>query len=316
MKLSGFSMVKNAESLYFPIKQAIESVLPIVDEFVLALGDNNTDDQTEEIIASIKSPKLRVVRTVWDLKKYPNGTENAHQTDIAKSHCTGDWLIYVQADEVVHEEDHPEILAQCTKHLDNKKVEGFIFKYRHFWGDYDHFHHAHNWYKHEVRIIRNDPEIHSWESAQSFRRIPHFSGENYRQQEGTHKLKVISLNAYIYHYGWVRPPHLMQKKKKALDTIHKGEKITEELYADEKNKFEYGPLGRLSKFKGTHPRVMQEWIKKLDWKNELNYSKEIKNKKRKTHKHEKLKTRITTFLEQKLLKGRTIGGFKNYIRLK
>ncbi len=316
MKISGFSMVKNAESLFFPIKEAIESILPIVDEFVLALGDNLPEDKTEEIIASITSPKLKVVRTVWDLNKYPNGTENAHQTDIAKSYCSGDWLFYVQADEVIHEKYHQEILKQCSTYLDDKQVEAFLFKYKHFWGDFDHYHYAHNWYKHEIRIIRNTPEIHSWESAQSFRRIPDFNEVDYRQQKGTYKLKVILLEAYVYHYGWVRPPHLMQKKKKALDTIHKGAKRVDDLYKDQADEFNYGPLGKLSKFEGSHPKVMQEWIKKLDWKDQLNYSKEIKNKERPQHKHEKLKTKITTFIEQTFLGGRTIGGFKNYILLR
>ena len=312
MKISGFSMVKNADSLFFPIKQAIESVLPIVDEFILALGDSNPGDKTEEIIAAINSPKLKVVHTVWDLKKYPNGMENAHQTDIAKSHCTGDWLIYVQADEVMHEEDHSKILDACSRFLEDTEVEGFLFKYRHFWGDFDHYHHAHGWYKNEIRIVRNNPEIHSWESAQSFRKIPNFDGLNYRIQEGTHKLNVVLLDAYIYHYGWVRPPHLMQKKKKALDTIHKGAQKAHEIYKNQVIDFDYGPLGNLSKFKGEHPAVMKDWMKKLDWKDELNYSKSIKNKTRSLHKHEKLKTRITTWLEQNLLGGRTIGGFKNY----
>jgi len=316
MKISGFSMVKNAESLFFPIKQAIESVLPIVDEFVLALGDNNPDDKTSEIIASINSPKLKVVNTVWDLKKYPNGMENAHQTDLAKSHCSGDWLIYVQADEVMHEQDHATILEACKKHLKDLEVEGFLFNYKHFWGDFDHYHHAHGWYKHEIRIVRNDPEIHSWESAQSFRRIPNFDGVNYRVQDGTHKLKVVLLDAYVYHYGWVRPPHLMQKKKKALDTIHKGEEKVELIYQDQVVEFDYGPLGNLSKFTESHPAVMKEWMKKLNWQDQLNYTKAIKNNSRKLHKHEKLKTRITTWLEQTFLGGRTIGGFKNYTLLR
>lgn len=316
MKISGFSMVKNADSLFFPIKQAIESVLPIVDEFVLALGDNNQGDKTAEIVASINSPKLKVVNTIWNLNTYPNGMENAHQTDIAKSHCSGDWLVYVQADEVLHEQDHSEIVAKCKKYLNDQEVEGFLFKYRHFWGDFDHYHHAHGWYKHEIRIVRNDPEIHSWESAQSFRRIPKFDGLNYRVQEGTQKLKVVELDAYVYHYGWVRPPHLMQKKKKALDTIHKGEERVEEIYRNEVVEFQYGPLGNLSKYTGTHPAVMKEWMSKLDWQHQLNFSGTIKDKSRALHKHEKLKTRITTWIEQNILGGRTIGGFKNYTLLR
>lgn len=201
---------------------AIKSILPICDEFIVALGDSDEDDETRASIEAIGDPKIKIVDTVWDIKKYPRGMENAHQTDIAKSHCTGDWCFYVQADEVIHERYLPIIKKRLEKVHENKDVEGLLFKYRHFWGDYDHYLDSHCWYRQEIRIVRNDPEIHSWVSAQSFRRIPEFDGLNYRVKEGTHKLKVAWVDAFVYHYGWVRPPHLMQKKRKSLDTIHKG----------------------------------------------------------------------------------------------
>lgn len=309
-------MVKNATKLYYPIKASIESMLPIVDEFVVALGDCDEGDQTRAEIESINSPKVRIVDTVWDLEKYPNGTENAHQTDIAKSHCTGDWLFYLQADEVIHEKDFEHIRANCEKYLNNSEVEGFLFKYIHFWGDYNYHQVAHGWYKNEIRIIRNDAEIHSWESAQSFRRIPDFDGKNYRQQKGTHKLKVISLSANVYHYGWVRPPDFMQNKKKALDTIHKGVERADDEYRLLPGEYDYGPLGRAKKFTGTHPKVMAEQIAKFNWGHKLNYSsKEVNPSREKRMKHDKLKYRILTWFEQRLNGGKEIGGFRNYVLL-
>ena len=125
-------------------------------------------------------------------------------------------------------------------------------------------------------------------------------------------MKVARVDAFIYHYGWVRPPHYMQNKKKALDTIHKGASNVKELYRKAANEFNYGPLGSLGKFKGTHPAVMQSWIRKFDWQDKLNYTNKIEDTGRKLHKHERLKYRILTFLEQNLLGGRQIGGFKNY----
>ena len=309
-------MVKNADSLYYPIKEAIESILPLVDEFVLALGDNKEGDKTLELIQQIKSDKLKVVHTVWDLDKYPRGMENAHQTDIAKSHCTGDWLFYLQADEVVHEKYLPVIRKRCEELLHDEEVEGLLLHYRHFWGDYKHEQISHGWYPNEIRIVRNRPDIHSWESAQSFRRIPDFDGVNYRQQEGTHKLKVARVDAYIFHYGWVRPPHYMQNKKKALDTIHKGASNVKELYAGAADEFNYGPLASLGKYTDSHPAVMKDWMAKFDWGHKLNYGSKVLDKSRKPHKHERPKYRILTFLEQNLLGGKQIGGFRNYILLK
>lgn len=312
MKISGFAMVKNADKLYYPIRASVESILPIVDEFIVALGDCDEDDRTEEELNRIQSPKLKIIRTVWDLDAYPNGTENAHQTDLAKAHCTGDWLFYLQADEVVHEKYHDAIVRRCEQLQEDREIEGLLFGYRHFWGDYDHYQFGHSWYKNEIRIIRNDPEIHSWESAQSFRRIPGFDGKHYRQQKGTYKLKVARVDAEIYHYGWVRPPSLMQRKKQSLETIHKGAERAEAIYTKLARTYDYGPLGRARRHEDTHPEVMREWIGRFDWADQLNYGKKDTNPGREKHKHDRPKYRILTWVENHLLGERTLGGFKNY----
>ena len=315
MKISGFTMIKNASKLYYPVKESIMSILPIVDEFVVAVGDCEEGDNTRELIESIGSDKVKIIDTVWDLNKYPRGMEHAHQTDIAKNACSGDWLFYLQGDEVVHEKYHEEIVGKCNKYIADKNVEGFLFKYKHFWGDYNHYHDSHKWYPHEIRIVRNDKEIHSWESAQSFRRIPEFDGVNYRQQKGTYKLNVIELDADVYHYGWVRPPKYMQTKKKAFATIHRGEEQANKEYQKVSKEFDYGPLNRLEKFEETHPKVMNEWISQFDWKDKLQYEGKP-NPHREKHRHEMFKYRMLTWIEKNIMNGNRLGGFKNYIRLK
>ena len=239
--------------------------------------------------------------------------EHAHQTDIAKEACTGDWLFYLQADEVIHEDDLPEIKEKCQRYLNDERVEGMLFHYYHFFGDYWHYLKAHGWYKKEIRIIRNKSDIHSWRSAQSFRRIPNFDYLNYRKKEGTYKLQVIPINAHIFHYGWVRPPHLMKKKMIAFSINHRGEKETEKRLNN--LNFDYGPLGKLKKFIGSHPAVMQEWIKKFNWQDEL-YLSGGYPKTRKKLKHETFKNKCISWIENNILGGKTIGGSKNYILLK
>jgi hypothetical protein len=302
--------VRNGAKLYYPIKQAIASILPICDEFVVALGNCDPDDNTLQEIESIGSDKIRIIHTVWDLEKYPRGMEHAHQTDIAREVCTGDWLFYVQSDEVVHEEDLPRIRRRCEELLPDKSVEGILFKYRHFWGDYDHYITSHAWYANEIRIIRNDKDIHSWESAQSFRRIPDFDGVNYRQKEGTFKLKVARVDAYIYHYGWVRPPQYMQKKRRVFEGIHQGEKRAEEMLSQEGSEFDFGNMSHLSIYRHTHPAVMEERIRLFNWGDQLRRTTNQSSVAR--HKHERLKYRVLTFIEQTFLGGRQIMSFKNY----
>ena len=91
---------------------------------------------------------------------------NAVQTNIAIEQCSGDWCFYLQADEVVHEKYLPVIKDRCRELLNDQEVEGLVFDYRHFWGDYDHYQLSHGWYKREIRIIRNNIGINSYRSAQ------------------------------------------------------------------------------------------------------------------------------------------------------
>jgi len=314
MKISGFTMGKNAHKLYYPMRHSVESILPIVDEFVVALGDSDEDDTTRKEILAIGSDKIKIIDTVWDIEKYPRGMEHAHQTDIAKAACTGDWLFYLQSDELVHEKYLDTIRERCEALYEDDSVEGLLFHYRHFWGDYGHYQDNHCWYRKEIRIVRNDPEIHSWESAQSFRRIPGFDGLNYRQQAGTRKLRVAPVDAYIFHYGWVRPPAVMQNKIKAFRTNHMGRETVERQIAEKKydRVFDYGNLSKLPVYRGSHPEVLKPWIDAFDWEQQLRYTGPARSLNPFPMKHDRIRYRIISWIERNLLFGLRLGEFKNY----
>lgn len=310
MKISGFTFLRNAHKLYYPIEESILSILDLVDEFVIALGKGDENDSSLEILEKINSPKIKIIHTEWDLEKYPNGTEYAHQTDLAKSACTGDWLFYLQGDEVIHEDDLAVIKSACDQYHDDTRIEGFVFDYLHFWGDYDHYFSDHCWYKNEIRIIRNLPDIHSWKDAQSFRFIPDFVGNDYNRKVNTRKLNCIALNARVFHYGWVRPPHLMKTKN---DAVMKN--YSREFWKEFNDSFDYGRMDFCKVFKQAHPAVMLSKTKELNWKNKLRFDGPIAINRSKM-KHEKPKYRILSWIEENLLGGYVIGGFKNYTILK
>lgn len=303
MKISGFTMCRNADKFYYPIRESILSVLPMVDEFVVALGRGYDGDRTEEIIRSIGSDKIRVVHTDWDLDAFPFGTVHAQQTDLAKSHCKGDWLIYVQADEVIHERYHKVITDACKQYADDSSVEGFLMDFVHFWGDYDHFQNSHSLYNREIRVVRNLPDVHSWESAQSFRMISDFDGRSYRRKEGTRKLRVKQIEASVYHYGWVRPPEIMVEKMNELDRIHSHPEPRFNGVID------YGDLNRLPRFNGTHPEVMKERIEAFDWPVE---QRDERFSSTSLMRHQRLSSRLLTWIETRLLGGRQIMAHRNY----
>lgn len=249
MKVSGFSFVRNGVNLDYPFIESIQSVLPLCDEFVIAVG--NSDDETLARIESLHSGKIRILRTVWNDSLRSGGSILAQQTNIALDEVTGDWAFYLQADEVVHERDLPEIKNAMSRSFTDLQVEGLLFSYKHFYGSYGFVGASRRWYRNEVRIVRTGIGARSWGDAQGFR-------------IGTRKLRVKPVTASIYHYGWVRPPQTQQRRQRSFHRLWHSDKWVE-AHVGTDPEFDYSKSGRLMVFDGTHPSVMEERVKRQDW---------------------------------------------------
>jgi hypothetical protein len=259
MKISGFTIIRNAVINDYPAVEAITSILPVVDEMVVAVG--KSDDDTEDLIRNIGSDKIKIVQTEWDLTQLPGGRVMALETDKALAHIAtdSDWAFYIQCDEVVHEKYHDEIRKSCELHQNDKKVLGLVFGYVHFYGTYDYYGDSRRWYNREIRIIRNDKRIQSFRDAQGFR----IAGK---------RLPSKLIDAEIYHYGWVKNPALMDKKLRTLSTNWMGKAMKERLENME-GVFNYDEFDSLEKFKGTHPVVMEKRINEKNWELQVDVTK-------------------------------------------
>ena len=109
MKVGGFTFIRNAVINDYPVVEAITSILPVCDEFIVAIG--NCDDETESLINAINSPKIKIINTIWDDSLREGGVVFAKQTDIAFNGLSPDvdWAFYIQGDECVHEKYLPLI---------------------------------------------------------------------------------------------------------------------------------------------------------------------------------------------------------------
>ena len=196
--ISGFSTVRNGIKLGYPLVESIRSVLPVVDEFIITIG--KSDDSTLETVKKIGDPKIKIIETIWDPRFTVKGRILAVQSNMALFQCRGDWAFYIQADEVFHNEDQGRIAGFCEKYNRDEEVEGFLFDYTHFFGNYNWYGDSYHWYRKEIRVIRNHRGIISWRSAQSFR------------VDGR-KIRVVDSGCRMFHYGWVRPPEVMTEKR-------------------------------------------------------------------------------------------------------
>ena len=288
MKVSGFTFIRNAVKNDYPVVEAITSILSLCDEFIVALG--NSDDQTEDLIKAINSPKIKIINTVWDDSLRAGGAVFAAQTDIAFNAIStdSDWAFYIQGDECVHEDYLPVIKKEMENNLADTGIEGLLFKYLHFYGSYDYYGQSRRWYRREIRILRNNKSIHSYRDAQGFR----LDGR---------KIRVKLIDAYIYHYGWVKPPAGLKNKLLNFNTFyHDDEWIAENLPVS--FEFDYKNADRLIHFTGTHPKVMQKRIAATNWKLEVNLEK--------LHGQMTLRRRILQKIED--ITGWRISEYRNY----
>ena len=251
MKIAGFTFIRNAVKNDYAIVEAITSILPICDEFVVAVGAS--EDETLALIQSIPSDKIKIVETVWDDAKREGGATFALETDKALQAISKDidWAFYIQGDECVHEADLPVVKAAMEANLADSNVEGLLFHYRHFYGSYGHVAVSRRWYRREIRVVKMHPGVHSYKDAQGFRK-------------DAKKLKVKLIPAYINHYGWVKPPEgLNNKVRNFTQFYHDDAWLAENVPAD--YQFDYGNAERLFRFEGTHPAVMADRVARSNW---------------------------------------------------
>lgn len=239
--ISGFTFIRNGVELGYPFIESIKSLLPIVEEFVIAVGKSS--DNTLELIQALNEPKIRIIETVWNEKMSERGFVYAQQKMIAQYSCVGDWAFYLEGDEVLHEDDLEKIKESVKNYHDDKRVEAIAFKYLHFYGDAKTYLDSPAWYKTEVRLIRNS--IRSYAPDGLFWVIM-----NQHKKGRMPNAKLI--DASIYHYGYVRRSDYMQQK---LNQVSK-------YWAHEPEKFNYGNIDAetLRKFNGTHPQIVKDWL--------------------------------------------------------
>lgn len=286
-------MVRDAIRFDYPAEESIRSLLPLVDEMIVNVGV--CTDGTLEMIRSIGDPKIHIIERDWGQNEGSGGTVHATETNAALAECTGDWCFYIQADEVVHEDDLLLVRSACERNMDDPRVEGLLFDYLHFYASYNTYQTARNWYKHEVRVIRNGIGLTAFRGAQGFRR------------NGMDKPRVVRSGARVFHYGWVREPAKMLAKQKSFDAIYHSPEWVEKRYSNASNIFDYGDLSGLTHFTGTHPAVMKKRISETTWQPSFEGWFD--------HKHTKWHIRLLSALENALF-GDRIGGYRNYTLIK
>ena len=287
MKITGVTIIKNALKNDYPIVEAINSILPMVNEMIVSI--DRGEDDTENLIKSIVSDKIKIIYSTWDMNLREGGKVYALETDkvLTAVSADTDWIFYIQADEVIHEKYQTIIIEEAKKYQQNDKVQGLLFKYLHFYANYNYVGDSRKWYNYEVRMIKNDKRISSYKDAQGFR-------------IGHKKLDVVLIDAEVYHYGWVKSPQQMKLKQKNVVRYYHNDDEKLKDYINSEDFYDFNSFDSLRKFTGTHPIAMEDRIKAKNWNLELDITK----------KNLKFKDRILYYFEN--LFGIRLFDFRNY----
>ena len=249
MKVSGFTFIRNGNELGYPFVPAIRSLLALCDEVIVNVP--RSTDGTLAGVRAIGDARIRVLESEWDERPQSGGRILSYHTNLALSQCSGDWCVYIQGDEVLHEDSLPAMRAAMQANLQDRRVQGLLVNYTHFYGSFWTYTYSFGWYYQEVRVVRRDPNIISVGDAQGF-----------RTREGQ-KLYVRNSGGQYFHYGFALKPTQMRQRKHNLHRLYVNEEP--QPAAPAKPGVYYDDDQKVKPFTGKHPAVMQELAAAADW---------------------------------------------------
>jgi glycosyltransferase involved in cell wall biosynthesis len=250
MKISGFTFIRNGQANGYPFIASIRSLLPLCDEVIVNVP--RSTDGTLEAVRAIGDSKIRIIESEWDENQRTRGLAMSHHTNLALRECTGDWCVYIQGDEVLHEDAIPAMRAAMTRELADHRVQGLLVDYTHFYGSYATEVYSFGWYYQEVRIVRRDANIRSCGDAQGFRTV------------ANEKLHVKKSGGHYFHYGYALDPRQMLIKRKNFLKLSRDDRTVADEITALPESF-YDDDQKVKPFTGTHPAVMKEIVAAADW---------------------------------------------------
>ncbi len=260
--ISGCVAARNSVKFGYPLRECLESLVPICDEVVLAY-DPTTDDGTPELAIRLRD-ELGIVlfESPWDMNNMKKGLEIGHQSQVAMDACSPstEWRLCVQQDEAFHEEDHSKIQELVRNDLPG--VTGFDFVRPYFFGNLHTI--RRDW---SVKITRLTKKgTHTYDD---------FDGQNCRPLNPL--MHHADSGIWLYHYSRIGDPQLIAKRVRNVDSFfHAEDNLPEESelapydfstreydsYAFTENPKE--THSELLTYQGTHPLPFAELYKEFE----------------------------------------------------
>lgn len=267
MKISGIIILRNAVKLGYPFGLAIQSMGMLCDE-IIALVDPTSEDDTLPMVTDAayratdhRTSVVKVVESNWDMSNHYGHTncEISVQTAKALERATGDWVLSLQADEVLHEDDIAP-LRKVIEIADEKGISGIELQRLYFYGSLEKL--REDWTLWMVRLFKRGCWKPDVDGAMRFDPIGH-------------QIRMRTEAARIFHYSRVGDPKQIADRVRNLDRFfHAPEKVQDgdlpayDFAALRKldtyvvgHEAETDPVARLMNFPvGCHPKAAREYF--------------------------------------------------------
>lgn len=226
-------IVKNEEKV---LRRCLESINGLIDEIIIV--DTGSTDNTKKIASEFDT-------FIYD---YQWNNNFAAARNFAQSKATGKWILFLDADEYVDNENFRETIEKL-KELDlSQNFDAYLVTQINFGGYYGESVNPCL----TIRIYKNDPSI-------EFHRSIH--EQLYRKNA---ELSVGLINFYIYHSGYLKNTH--KEKNKTNRNVNL---LLSELENNE-NAFDHYNMGNEFGIQGRIEEALESYQKAYMLKNDYN----------------------------------------------
>lgn len=245
--LAGIVCVRNGDSLDYCWREAVASLLPICDEIILSDCDSTDGTSQAMDILSSSDPRIKICNYLWTNPVGEPGWWPAWM-NYARHHARSEWICFLDADEVLHEESQAEVRSAAD-------AGRALFCHRlNFWRDAQHLIPEGHCIGHKV--LRVGPQ-NLW--------MPTDVGDaKGRDLELASMAQESSVK--IMHYGFLRKREAFFVKNREVSRILIG---NTDARVDQAEKFEGNWMtmpgindwqNNLTEYRGSHPSVIHHWL--------------------------------------------------------
>ena len=170
----------------FYLEMMLRSVLNLADEVVIVDGSKNLKNKEMIDLLNESHGTNKIRHFVYPIEDLNFGVARKYAHD----QSTGDWNFFLDADEMIHENDTKSI-REMVDYAENNGVECLDVQYVHFYNDFSHIDNSEPVHIGLNRVYKNYKDVE-------------FPARNHSLPVYPFKCKAFSPEIVIWHLGYLR----------------------------------------------------------------------------------------------------------------